>query len=210
MSEAINDATGRAPAGGDGKPSVRDAELSVFVAKGELASAGVLAAYDDFLKRGPTRLVLWDLTSATVSRVLGARCSAPDRWLAGGCGGSALREEHSRPLFLGSLVGCLLQVPFRLGDRLFPLVGAHRAELREQLVLVHLHSPAVGRPVGQEAQDPKRGWAEDVDRCAEAIERFQELVGPAARHALRSRIVSQAIAREWPAARERLTPWASA
>jgi hypothetical protein len=69
MSEPVTDATGRAPAGGDGKPSVRDAELSIFVAKGELASADVLAAYQDFLKRGPTRLVLWDLTSATVCRV---------------------------------------------------------------------------------------------------------------------------------------------
>jgi hypothetical protein len=69
MSERIADARRQAPGGGDDKTNSRDAELSIFVARGELASTDVLAAYEDFLKRGPTRLVLWDLTFATVSRI---------------------------------------------------------------------------------------------------------------------------------------------
>jgi hypothetical protein len=47
----------------------QDALVSTFTAQGELSRAEVLAAYDDFLARGPTRLVLWDLTLATVARV---------------------------------------------------------------------------------------------------------------------------------------------
>jgi hypothetical protein len=48
---------------------VQDALLSTFVAEGELTPAEVLAGYDDFLVRGPTRMVLWDLTLATVAGV---------------------------------------------------------------------------------------------------------------------------------------------
>src|SRR5258707_15520832 len=50
-----------------------------------------------------------------------------------------LDEEHSAPLLLLG-AGRGLQVSFRLGNRLLPLVGAHGAKLREQLVLGHLHA----------------------------------------------------------------------
>jgi hypothetical protein len=69
MSERIADARRQAPAGGDDRTNSRDPELSIFVARGELVSTDVLVAYEDFLKRGPTRLVLWDLTFATVSGI---------------------------------------------------------------------------------------------------------------------------------------------
>jgi hypothetical protein len=48
---------------------VGDAQISTFVAHGQLTPADVLAAYDDFLRGAPTRLVLWDLTSATVTTI---------------------------------------------------------------------------------------------------------------------------------------------
>jgi hypothetical protein len=48
---------------------VRDGGLSIFMARGEITAAQLLAAYDDFLRRGPTRLVLWDVTNASVSGI---------------------------------------------------------------------------------------------------------------------------------------------
>ena len=91
-----------------------------------------------------------------------------------------LDEEHSAsPLLLGR-AGRLMQVSFRFGHGLLPLVGTDGAKLREQLVLVHLHPPALGRPVGQEAEHSERGRAEDVDRRPEAVDGFHEFVGPAA------------------------------
>jgi hypothetical protein len=50
-------------------PPVRDAGLTIFVARGELTPADVLAAYEIFLRRGPTRLVLWDVSAASVASV---------------------------------------------------------------------------------------------------------------------------------------------
>src|SRR6266446_1208174 len=88
-------------------------------------------------------------------------------------------EEHSAsPLLLGR-AGRLMQVSFRFGHGLLPLVTAHRTQLREQLVLVHLHSPALGRPVGQEAQHSERRGAQDVDRRPQAVHGLHKLVGPA-------------------------------
>ena len=56
-----------------------------------------------------------------------------------------------------------MHVSFRFSDGLLPLVATDRADLGEQLVLVHLHSPALlRRPVGQKSEHPEGGWAEDV------------------------------------------------
>jgi hypothetical protein len=70
-----------------------------------------------------------------------------------------------------------MQVLFRFGDRLLPLVAANGPELREQLVLVHLHSPAVRRPVGQQAEHSERGRTQNVDRGTQSVERFEEMLG---------------------------------
>src|SRR6266545_3063705 len=77
-----------------------------------------------------------------------------------------------------------MQVSFRLGHGLLPLVGTHGAQLREQLVLVHLDSPTVGCPVGQKTQQSECWRPKDVDGGAQAVERLQQLVGPSARNAL--------------------------
>jgi hypothetical protein len=41
-------------------------QLTIFVASGELAPDELLTAYADFIHTVPTRLVLWDLSSATM------------------------------------------------------------------------------------------------------------------------------------------------
>jgi hypothetical protein len=90
-------------------------------------------------------------------------------------------KSTSVPLFLGRSHCGLLQIPFRLDDGLLPLVGPGRAELREQLVFAHPHPPALSHPVGQKAEHAERGRAQDVERGAQAIDRLEQLVGPAAR-----------------------------
>jgi hypothetical protein len=51
------------------KPIVPDTEISMFVARHEVTPAEFPTAYGEFLKRGSTRLVLWDLTSASAAGV---------------------------------------------------------------------------------------------------------------------------------------------
>jgi hypothetical protein len=41
-----------------------DADLTTFVAKGEMSAEDVFTAFSHFLDAGPTRLTLWDLSSA--------------------------------------------------------------------------------------------------------------------------------------------------
>ena len=47
---------------------VQEDGLSTFVGQAEVSPGEILGAYSVFLKSGPTRLVLWDLSSATLAR----------------------------------------------------------------------------------------------------------------------------------------------
>src|SRR2546426_157287 len=53
--------------------------------------------------------------------------------------------------------------------------------LREGPFYGPLHSPGLGRPMGQETQHPERGWAQDIDRRPQSVDGLHELVCPAAR-----------------------------
>jgi hypothetical protein len=46
-----------------------DADLTTFVAKGEMSAEDVFLAFSHFLDAGPTRLTLWDLSSADLGVV---------------------------------------------------------------------------------------------------------------------------------------------
>jgi len=45
----------------------RQTNLSIFTARGELNPSEIVAAYKAFIENGPTPLVLWDITAATLA-----------------------------------------------------------------------------------------------------------------------------------------------
>lgn len=45
----------------------RQANLSIFTARGELKPSEIVATYKAFIENGPTPLVLWDITAATLA-----------------------------------------------------------------------------------------------------------------------------------------------
>jgi hypothetical protein len=103
---------------------VQDDLLSTFVAQGELTPAEVLTAYADFLTRGPTRLVLWDLTLATVAQVPSddVRRLAKDLARLGGehrsRGKTAILCFDGRTFGLARMLGTFLEIegfPGRVG-----------------------------------------------------------------------------------------------
>jgi hypothetical protein len=49
------------------KRGAKDARLSVFIGWGQLTPDELVEAYADFLETGPTPLVLWDLSSASLA-----------------------------------------------------------------------------------------------------------------------------------------------
>jgi hypothetical protein len=51
------------------KRATQEGQLTVFVGWGELSPDEILGAYADFLRTGPTPLVLWDLSAATLTRM---------------------------------------------------------------------------------------------------------------------------------------------
>jgi hypothetical protein len=48
---------------------VQNDQFATFVGQGEVNPGELLGAYSDFLNGGPTRLALWDLSSATLARI---------------------------------------------------------------------------------------------------------------------------------------------
>ena len=62
-----------------------------------------------------------------------------------------LDEEHLLAPFLPGLTRELMQLSFRLADRLLPLVGADRSDLGEKLVLAHLQGTGLHSPVSEQA-----------------------------------------------------------
>ena len=47
----------------------KEAEVTAFVAEGELSATEVLGAYSEFLEGGISRLALWDFSRATLRRI---------------------------------------------------------------------------------------------------------------------------------------------
>jgi len=70
-----------------------------------------------------------------------------------------------------------MQLPFRLGQDLLPLVGGDGPQFREELVFRHSEASRLRGPVGQEAHHSE-GWrAQELDNRADALERLQDLLG---------------------------------
>jgi len=61
---------------------VKDDGIAAFVGNGEIISGEIVDVYADYLDRGPTRLALWDLSSARVAKIDGPGVQSLARCLA--------------------------------------------------------------------------------------------------------------------------------
>src|SRR5712692_8191209 len=76
-----------------------------------------------------------------------------------------------------------MQIPFRLGEGLLPLVAGDRAQLGEQLVFGDLQASGLRRPVGEKAQQSEGRRPHELDDGAHALEGFEDLFGLSCRDA---------------------------
>jgi hypothetical protein len=75
-------------------------------------------------------------------------------------------------------------VPFGFGNGPLPLVGAACSDLRQELVFAHLDGPVAGRPVGEKPEHSVGRRTDEIDGRSDSLERFEQLVYSARRHAI--------------------------